>query len=763
MTKSWRISARSLAEYVYRSGSIESGFAAASSMAEGTKAHRKIQGAYKEEDEHEVFLKEAIQHEEIEFLLEGRCDGIINEEGDLVIDEIKSTAKDLSAIDEDTHPVHWAQARCYAYMLAKERGLKRITVQLTYLQIRTEEEKRFRKAETLAFLEDYVKGLIADFYPYARLMLSHREKRDSSIKALPFPFPDYRKGQRKLAKAVYKSILDEKDLFAQAPTGTGKTISTSFPAIKAMGEGLLSRIVYLTAKTITRQAAEEAFSMMKQKGLHMHTVTITAKDKICFQEQTVCRKEHCPFADGFYDRINEAVLDILSHETTVDRTVIEKYAMKHTVCPFEFSLELAYAADSIICDYNYIFDPRVSLKRLHTEGKKKTALLIDEAHNLVDRAREMFSAGLGKQSFLQLKRTYKNTAPQLYAAAKRMNDVFISYNKELKEESYRIHEELPENLLEHLEEFALCSEKELISGRGDEGQELLLDTYFSVQAFLRISRLADERFVIYTEKSGKDVVLKLFCLDSSYLVQKMGKGFRSKLFFSATFQPFDYFKTMLGWNAENYSLSLPSPFPKENAEVLALPLSTRYRDRGATGSALITSVERLTAERPGNYLMFFPSYQYMREIHEQMKDSGNIRMIVQEQGMTEGEREEFLASFEENPAESLLGFAVLGGIFSEGINLKGTRLGGVIIVGVGLPQLSLERNLIKDHFQSAGKNGYDYAYTFPGANKAAQAGGRLIRSEEDTGTILLIDDRFLQKRYEKLLPAEWFPLKRLTR
>lgn len=371
MTKSWRISARSLAEYVYRSGSIESGFAAASSMAEGTKAHKKIQGTYKEEDEYEVFLKEALQHEEIEFLLEGRCDGIIQEDEELVVDEIKSTAKDLSAFDEDTHPVHWAQARCYAFMLAKERGLERITVQLTYLQIHTEEEKRFRKVETLSFLEGYVKGLIADFYPYARLMLHHRGKRDTSIKALPFPFPEYRKGQRRLAKAVYKSILDEKDLFAQAPTGTGKTISTAFPAIKAMGEGLLSRMVYLTAKTITRQAAEEAFSLMQQKGLRMHTVTITAKDKICFQEQTVCQKEHCPFADGFYDRLNEAVLDILSHESIIDRSVIEKYAMKHTVCPFEFSLELAYAADAVICDYNYIFDPRVSLKRLHNRRQEK--------------------------------------------------------------------------------------------------------------------------------------------------------------------------------------------------------------------------------------------------------------------------------------------------------------------------------------------------------------------------------------------------------
>ena len=352
-------------------------------------------------------------------MIEGRCDGLLFRDHEILIDEIKSTSKDLSGIEEETYPVHWAQAKVYAYMYAKDHEQKETIVRLTYIHAVTEEQKKFQRQFTFQDLEQFVNELVKQYFPYASLMQNHRIRRDHSIKKCPFPFATYREGQRKLAGAIYKTISEEKNIFANAPTGIGKTISTIFPTVKAMGEGKLERMFYLTAKTITRQTAEEAFSLMKTKGLCMSAVTITAKDKVCFKEETLCQKEYCEFANGYYDRINGAVLDIFSHETFINRQTIEEYARKHTLCPFEFSLDLAFVADAIICDYNYIFDPKVSLKRFFDEHKRQSALLIDEAHNLVDRAREMFSAQLQKSDFLTLKRAYKGS--DLYESVHKIN------------------------------------------------------------------------------------------------------------------------------------------------------------------------------------------------------------------------------------------------------------------------------------------------------------------------------------------------------
>lgn len=754
MSNDVQISVRTLVEHVFRSGSIDSRFRSQTTMVDGTRAHQKIQKIYLEGDQKEVFVTAQILFEDLIYTIDGRCDGLLFRDSTVIVDEIKSSSHPLEHIEGEGYEVHWAQAKMYAYMYALDHDLQEITVQLTYVHVETEEKRYFKKKYSFSELETFVFDVISAYAPYANLQFEHRTKRNESCKELAFPFESYRAGQRKLAGSVYKTISDGKNLIAKAPTGIGKTMSTLFPTVKAMGEGLINHVFYLTAKTITRTTAEEAVKRMKSNGLCLKSVTITAKDKVCFKDETICQKEYCEYANGYYDRINEAILNILRNENSMTRDVIESYARKHTICPFEFSLDLAYSVDAIICDYNYIFDPRVSLKRLIEDQKKSTALLVDEAHNLVDRGREMFSASLQKEKFLQLKKDFKGGNKAIFDAVSMLNSSFISLKKENADKNEFVLEQLNKSFPEQLQVFVVAAEEVLINGNGSSPN--LLETYFMVQQFLRILELLDEHYVIYAEKNRNDLLLKLFCMDPSKLLKQMGKGFHSKVFFSATLAPLPYYQDILGGEEEDYLLSIPSPFSEKQTDVFIKPLSTRFKDRERTKEDIVMMVQSLIKKRPGNYLIFFPSYQYLLAVYELYKQTdAETNTLLQATGMTEAEREAFLAAFKPNLQETLLGFVVLGGIFSEGVDLIGDRLNGVVVVGVGLPQLCFERNLIKDHYFKKEKNGYDYAYVYPGMNKVLQAGGRLIRSESDYGTIVLVDDRFLQSQYQLLLPEEW--------
>lgn len=752
MANEVHISVRTLVEYVLREGSIDSRFFSQSTLLDGTRIHQKIQKTYQEYDQKEVYLQTNIPFQHLTFVIDGRCDGLLSRDGEVIVDEIKSFRQPLEQLPDEGYPVHWAQAKMYAYIYGKVSELAGMTVQLTYVHVESEEKKYHQRFFSIAELENFAFAMVEAYAPYALLREVNHVSRNESSKALSFPFETYRAGQRKLAGAVYKTVLDKKSLFAMAPTGIGKTISTLFPAIKAIGEGHLQRIFYLTAKTITRTTAEEAFNRMRSGGLYLKTITITAKDKVCFKEETICQKDYCEYANGYYDRINEAVMDILKNENGITREVLEDYARIHTVCPFEYSLDLAYEMDAVICDYNYLFDPRVSFKRLIEEQKKSALLLVDEAHNLVDRSREMFSASLHKRSFLQLKKDYKGTGKAIYHCADKVNAWFISLKKAKAEQNEFVLDELDNILPELLSPFLHAAEEEL---RTDTSQNLL-DAYFDVKNFLKIVDLLDDSYIIYGEQDRNDLQIKLFCINPAKPLQQMGKGYRAKVFFSATLSPLPYYQEILGGTRDDYFLSLPTPFSREQTEVIIEPLSTRYRDREHTKEAIVSLVHALLKRRPGKYLIFFPSYQYLSHAYELFKQRDAVtKTLIQTTGMTEEEREAFLEAFQPNHSETVLGFAILGGIFSEGIDLIGDRLNGVVVVGVGLPQLCFERNLIKDYFNKQEKNGYHYAYVYPGMNKVLQAGGRLIRSETDRGTIVLVDDRFLQKQYQQLLPPEW--------
>lgn len=759
MDQKVRVSVRNLVEFVMMSGSIEMGAGGAHILEEGTKTHQHLQQNREENYEREVTLSQEFERNGYIVTVHGRCDGLIFNHNRATIEEIKSTSRALNTICEEDHPTYWAQAKVYAYIYAMQNNLEQIDIHLVYASRKSSETITFHQTYSIQQLAVFIEELLLDFLAFQTILFTHRFNRQESIPPLSFPFPAYRKGQRDLVKAVYKTITEQKRLFAKAATGIGKTISTIFPTVKAIGEGKAERILYVTAKTITRQVAEEAFQMLNKQGLVWRTVTITAKDKVCFQEKVNCSKEECPFADGYYDRLKEGLKDILTSKQNIDRATLELYAKKHLLCPFEFSLDVALHADAVICDYNYFFDPRVKMQRW-SEHHKDTVLLIDEAHNLVDRARGMFSASISKSAFLEASRALKGKNQELYEKTKAVNDLLLQWKKELiQKKQFHFHES-PKHVVYEVEEFINLGDRWLSTPGNylEEYYPLVKDLFYEAQAFSRVAKEYDDHFrtVVFVHKS--EVLVKLLCLDPSRLIQSATKKTKATILFSATLHPLGYFQTVLGGEAVDYFQDIPSPFDEKKVEVIVSPISTKYKDRNASTEKIISVIEENLHKRPGNYLVFFPSYEYLSLVLEQYHEivrQDDIELLVQVQPMNEDERELFLQKFQPNSTGTRIGFAVLGGIFAEGVDLRGDRLNGVCIIGVGMPKLSEEQNLIKEYYSSQSYNGFDFAYVIPGMNKVQQAGGRLIRSEDDEGTIILIDDRYLSSKYRNLLPGEW--------
>ncbi len=781
-----KISVRELIEFVLREGSITSGVTSSNRAVLGTLAHKKLQESMEANYEAEVRMAHECKKDDITFVVEGRADGVIRDLVGVTIDEIKTTTKDLSLIDENYNPLHWAQAKCYAYFYAKENAQQEMQVRLTYYHIETKEIKHLQRGFFFEELEAFFNQIIAKYSKWIRFYMDWTKKRDGSLKELAFPFESYRKGQRELAVSVYKSIQQTNNLYVSAPTGIGKTMSTLFPALKAMGEGHGSKIFYLTAKTITRTIAEEAAMRLYKKGAKIKTITLTAKDKICFCEKRQCHPDYCEWANGHYDRVDEAVYEIINEEDLISREMVEQYARKHRVCPFELALDLSIWADIVICDYNYVFDPSVGLKRF--ADNRDFILLVDEAHNLVDRAREMYSASLSKRQVLSVKKNLGKGNSAISRELTKLNEWFLDLRKDYIDElGVYISKEAPKTLYQISRRLIAACDKKLQQGGESNLPADLLDLYFEAYSFNRIYELFDEHYIVYGESSGQEVRIKLFCIDPNTAINSITSTCKSAIFFSATLLPIDYYKYMLG-GKEDKAIAFDSPFIEENAlRLVVTDVSTRYRHREASYTKICEAICQLVEQKIGHYMVFFPSYKYMSEVFEHLRVMTSSEREAQEEirveesyfqvydelgqpqyevykqtsEMSEEERESFLERFIPNPESSTVNFCVLGGIFSEGIDLTGDRLIGVIVVGVGLPQLGLERDLIKNHFDEEEKDGYHYAYTYPGINKVLQAVGRLIRTEEDKGSILLIDDRFNTPLYESLLTPEFYHAKKV--
>ena len=774
-----RISVRNLVEFVLRSGDIDNRITAearSDAMAAGSRLHRKLQKAAGEGYHAEVFLQRTVESGGFEITVEGRADGIID--GAVpVIDEIKGVYRDVLKMEEPVQ-VHLAQAMCYACIYARSSKLPRIQIRMTYCNLDDEEQIRYFLLEkTAEELEDWFQGVVGEFVRWLTWIAENQKRRDESIRNLEFPFP-YRTGQRDLAVAVYAAQKRGRKLFIQAPTGIGKTMSTVYPSVKAIGEGLGERIFYLTARTTTRTAAEEAWNILRKKGLFFHTVTLTAKEKVCVMEEADCNPEYCPRARGHFDRVNEAILDIITQEQAINREMVCRYAEKHRICPFEFALDISDFMDGIICDYNYAFDPDVRLTRYFGEGSEGSYLfLVDEAHNLAGRAREMYSALLSRKDVLAAKKVFGTRKLPASRAIGSLGRHMLAMKKEM-DGDFRVYGDISQ-LLRLVSSAFDALRKYLDENRESGDREDLLEFYFSLRSFLNIYELVDEHYRIYGELTRDgDFRVRLFCVNP---VENLGNCLaqaKSTVFFSATLLPLPYYRELLSPAEEDYTVYAGSPFSEKNRGIfIAGDVSSRYRDRGEESYRKVASyIRSAVSSRKGNYMVFFPSYAFLEQVlaasdfvEVPAENGGYLKgrnedcdIIVQTSRMDEACREEFLAEFSAGRERSLAAFCVMGGIFSEGIDLQGEKLIGAVVVGTGLPMVCTEQKILQDYFEDCGQNGFLFAYQYPGMTRVLQAAGRVIRTAEDRGIILLLDERFLRRDYRNMFPREWNDTRRVS-
>lgn len=761
-----KISVRNLVEFILRSGDLDNrrtSSADRDAMQKGSRLHRKIQKQMGASYRAEVSLAITLEYEHFDIVVEGRADGIEKESEEVLIDEIKGIYMDLERLEEPI-AVHLAQAKCYAYIYARENRLKQIGVQMTYANLETEAIRRFRENYSFEQLESWFADLMNRYYRWADFQYHWRMQRNDSMEKLEFPF-EYRDGQREIVRSVYITLKEKKELFVQAPTGVGKTMSTVFPSVRAVGQGMGEKLFYLTAKTITRTVAEEAFSILRREGLRWKNITLTAKEKMCICQEPECNPEKCPRAKGHFDRVNDAVFELLTEKESFDRDTLLEHAEKWQVCPFEMSLDLSNWVDTVICDYNYVYDPRVRLQRFFGEGVKGSyVFLVDEAHNLVERGRSMYSASIYKEHVLAAKKLLKPYSKKLERYLERVNKIMLSYKREC--ENYQILSSVGDlamglmSVMSELENFMDMRRKGLILMPETEEKELL-EFYFEVNTFLSIYELVDKNYVIYSELDEENhFKIRLFCVNPAQnLTDCTAKG-TGTVFFSATLLPIQYYKNLLTVNEEPYAIYAQSPFDeKKKGLYIGQDVSSRYTRRGYEEYRRIAAyIAALPRRKKGNYMVFFPSYKLMQDvfqIYQNKYDSPDVDWVMQTPSMKEEDRELFLKNFEKDNFRSLLGFCVMGGIFSEGIDLIGDKLIGAVIVGTGIPQVNNEREILKQYYDQNGKNGFDYAYRFPGMNKVLQSAGRVIRTTEDEGIILLLDERFLNREYLSLFPREW--------
>lgn len=743
------------------------------SAKEGVEGHQLMHEMLKEQIEpagtyqKEVPVSMSFSHENYTLQISGRLDGLIEINDSLSLCEIKTTEKALASINEDDKPAYWAQGRCYAYMVAKENGLNKITLLLVYLHRTTKESRTFEQTLTLEELEKFFHSLVFPYINGIKKQHEWQNTRNQSIQSLGFPFSEFRKGQRHMSAAVYRAIRDGHKHFIQAPTGIGKTIGALFPAIKAMGEGLIDKIFYLTARNTTQGIAAQAYEMMAKLGLRLKTLHITAKEKVCLSPDTPCTPEECPYIVEYISRSKKVLSQVFKETDFFNRDFVDSTAKKHGLCPFELSLDLSLQSDLILCDYNYAFDPRVYLKRFFQDkSDEKLCMMVDEAHNLPDRAREMYSADIKRSQLRDVYLQIRKHLPGLAGSLNKVRKAFLEYIKPLpRQEEVTMPwvwcaSDPPEDLIKPIEHFLYSAEGILNDETPYPFKEDLITLWFELAHFSKIYDLFGDNYTTYLCRDKGDFTIRLFCIDPAPMLKKRMDSAKSTIMFSATLSPPQYFKEVLGGDEKDGYLILPSPFPRENLYLYVEDtVSTRYRNREKAVPSLVDCIHHCIGSKTGNYIVFFPSFSYMNRVaREYQKQFPDDKLLVQETNMTQLQRDEFLDHFSAYGSSTLVAFAVMGGIFGEGIDLKGELLSGAIVVGVGLPQICAERDIIKQYYQNKTRKGFDFAYTYPGLNKVQQAAGRVIRSETDKGFVVLIDDRFTTPLYRRIMPPEWFPL-----
>lgn len=766
-----KLGVRELVEFTLRTGDLGSTSNSQNTALLGARIHRRLQKQRGENYQKEYYLDLNLTLNGTDYLLHGRADGVTLTDDGASIEEIKTSETVFDQLSENTLTLYWGQVKLYAYLLMqKETDLDEVTLTLTYFQTNTETTTQTDQVISRQAAKTFFDKVIAEYVTWLKFRSDLRERRDPTIQQLTFPFGHYRPGQRELAVAVYKTILTSKRLFAEAPTGTGKTISTLFPTIKAIGEGVIQRIFYLTAKQSTRTVAEEAVSLMASQGLKLKSITLTAKEKIQFPEEADLQPDENPYMLGYYDRLKPALLDLINHNDQLTRPVIEKYARKHTLDPFEFQLDASLFCDVIIGDYNYLFDPQVHLQRFFTAEDPDNFFLIDEAHNLVSRSREMYSAELTSRPLDRLveqSRDLKQATPKLRRRLQDLRATFDDIVAPLLQDGKTDTTFLtpPEDFNHDLSRLVEAIHDWLVDQPQTPFTQSILDYYFAAISYQRIGEYYDDTYRMRLAVVDGNITIKQLCLDpSAFLADSLALGHGAVLF-SATLSPMDYYQTVLGGDTDSLAYQLNSPFePQHQAILVTNYIQTTYKQRNANLANILLAIKTLVDGKTGNYLIFLPSYSYLLDVTQAFQMAyPHIKTVVQQSKMAEADRTAFLANFVADPQETLVGFALLGGIFAEGIDLKADRLIGVGVVSVGLPGINPETDLIRDYFDEQSQQGFAFAYQLPGLNNVFQAAGRLIRGSKDVGIILLMDQRFSSPRYTHLYPQHWQHFRRLYR
>lgn len=743
----YSVNVRTVAEFVFEGGDLAVDYSAVERMREGMEGHltlqRQLDSTWRTEETQAI----EVRVKDIDIRVQGRVDAVRRHGDELIIEEIKTTRRDPKTIGADEFPAHWAQAEMYAAMICKKENYAACEVALIYYNINGG-RARLSRAYTAGRLWWLFMEYLA---PYARWLMAMEEWRGKfmpSVSRMRFPFDNYRDGQRQMAKNAYIAARDHRRVMIEAPTGIGKTAAALFGALKAMGEARISAIFYLTARTTGRRSAENALEIMRARGLSVRSVTITAKEKACIPGDVNCRM--CPYSAGYYDR-RRAVLTMALQMEKLGAEEIRALAEEHELCPFELSLDLAENADVVICDYNYVFDPRVRLARFFTR-KNGCVLLVDEAHNLSERARDMLTAELSGREIARLRRDIGKNDPLYPALTKMLRSLMAS--EDFEDE---VLSRAPDNIAIAADELMEALTDSIPAGHPEYRRlvRLLLDATWYAQRHGEFSE-SESRAVL--EREGKLIRARLMCVDPARHLDKCLKKVGSAVFFSATLTPGDFYARQLAINEDQGDalLSLKSPFPRENQLTLLLRSETRYARREESLGDICRGIYAMVSAKKGNYIACFPSYAYMDMAFERFQLMyPDIRLIKQRPNMNDTEREAFIARFQPGNPGHMLAFIALGGVFAEGVDLPGDRLSGAAIVSVGIPLICREREIIREFTDDGEGAGYDFAYTYPGFRRVQQAAGRVIRTETDRGIVLLMDDRFVQEKYVQLMPGHW--------
>ena len=756
MEKYLRLSVHQLVDFLLRTGDIDNRVFNRSSMTEGSRLHSAYQSKQSSNYLAEFPLKMSFNVDEVNIVLEGRADGIIKRsDTEYVIDEIKTTVEDLKTFHDDNLDWHLGQAKCYAYMFAKQMNLDWIGIKLTYIRQGKEKEQFIDSYNfNVLELEQFVVKLLNEYLAFYNIIFNKNKQRDESIEKLKFPFKDYRQGQRELAKYAYAITKKRGRLFVEAPTGIGKTMSTLFPFVKAIKDDEDSKIFYLTAKTSGKEAAHQAIKVLKDNGLSLNDIIITAKDKICFCKGQACNPEECPYTKHYYDKIQTVLRYAILNYDDFDLSLITQLAYENQICPFEFELDLSLFMDVIICDYNYLFDPISYMKRYFDEDTSHYLALIDEAHNLVDRSRDMYSASLSYSDFLEARKSVRHSKlHKLKLAMSKMNKMFKEYLNQEEDGDY-ILDDFHENTYKTISSF-ITTMQDINKNENKEMSKELLSFYLDVNRFNKMLDFFNDHYLCYYQIIKDELKLHLSCLDASNFLANSLRNLRGSVLFSATLSPIDYYVDMLGGKKEDAQLILPSPFPIDNLKIIIAPnVSIRYKNRANSYQKVADYIKSFVSNKVGNYFIFLPSYEYLSNLMPHIDLTG-IDVFEQQKDMSDEEKEIFLTNFKPHPERTTLGFVIVGGAFGEGIDLVSDRLIGAVIVGIGMPKINFVSNQISDYYDKKEQSGYNYAYLNPGMNKVMQALGRVIRSETDKGAVLLIDERYLNNEYRDLFKAEW--------